>query len=84
MEKLVYFALVDTKKELEQRQSELLNEWNENVCWYGTPEQQEAHENLEESIRSEIKRIETALATAREKLDKATLKSWADEYYNRK
>lgn len=84
MKKDVYFALVDTKKSLEKRREELTQEWNETVCWYGTPEQLEAHEKLESSVNKEIKRIEQALAAARQKLDKATLKSWANEYYGRK
>lgn len=84
MKKEIYFALVDTKKSLKERLDELATEWNKTICWYGTPEQQQAHEKLESSVREEIKRIEEALATAREKLDKATLKSWADEYYGRK
>lgn len=82
--KEIYFALVDTKKSLQERLEELANEWNETICWYGTPEEQKAHENLERSVRDEIKRIEEALTVAREKLDKQTLKSWADEYYGRK
>ncbi|MBL5830842.1 hypothetical protein [Heyndrickxia sporothermodurans] len=84
IQKETYFNLVTLKKEFQKRSHELVIEWNEKVCWEGSPEEQEAHENLEKSIRERIAEITTTLSKARESIPKEILKSWADEYYGRK
>lgn len=84
MEKQLYFAKVNLIKALEAQQSALTDEWNEYTCWYGTPEEQEAHETQSRVIRERLEATRKELEEARKDIPKETLKEWSNEFYNRK
>jgi hypothetical protein len=83
MEKQKYFALVDLKKEYIEAREEENKRWNDHICWYGTPEEQEEHMSKVKDFSANIEEIDTTLAEARKGISKETLRAWSKEYYGK-
>jgi hypothetical protein len=80
MEMKKYFEMVDSVRSLRARLNQLNKEWSETVCWYGTPEQQETHNELENLVRNRLNELEEKMKEARKDISKETLKEWKQEY----
>lgn len=83
MEKQKYFDKVTVLLDLKKKRDQLLKEWSETVCWFGSERQQKDHQDMEKMIHERIEQLTEELKEARKDIPKETLRQWGREYYNR-
>ena len=77
------FVLADMKKALVKERQEHKEAWNEEICWYGTPEERlEWKEKADELVQA-INDAEDEMVFIRMRAGRAAVDSWRAEYINR-
>ena len=80
MDKDLYFALVDEKRELARKKDGLNQQW-ERVMWKEDDTELKAVEAEQETLRKEIQSINKALKAMKKDISRETLAIWKNEYY---
>lgn len=82
MNKQTYLTKCKTIQSLKEAVDALTVRWNEEICWYGTDEEQLQYNEAVKHMNDKIFEIRKELEEARESIDREELLRWRAEYKN--